>query len=524
MSAPLVGLRVRDDGRTAATEIAGWFLRCLGAQVTSTHPARSPFGTGLSRDARGPRGPFDVQLASDRRTLTGVCVYHLEDQSVAPASLLAPGTLDYATGLVVAFGALLVAMGAAPVEVSSQEVLALLLLPTVMAALYGAPDCPRPAPPRRLRDLHLSCEFATRSDEEAFHRLCALHEADGAQRHLVRAAQEWRLPVLDYRRRPRRPVRDQIVFGCGWDDAGRFESVSPSARRWDDRAPGRSGHPLEGVTVCDLTALWAGPLATWLLASAGARVVKVEPQCRFDGMRGLDGGGIYPGGDAGGVPGNRSGLFNALNRNKERVDLDLREDAAGHELVDLVARADLVVDSFSPRVMPNLNLTPRELRRHRPDVLTMSLPAFPPNSPRRNWIGLGAGIHAIVGLGDDGAGRFAEPAVSYPDPLCGFAAAATAVAMVIGRRRGWRPSHARVPLASATAPLLRFGGGPPRPAVDLLTAGAQLASDPGLAGRGFYRPLEDSAGVHDYPRAPYRGAGLPVAERPAPLLTDGRHP
>ena len=79
---------------------------------------------------------------------------------------------------------------------------------------------------------------------------------------------------------------------------------------------------LADISICDLTAMWAGPLATWLLARLGAKVYKVEPAVRLDGTRALFGGGIYPGGIQR-RPGEDSALYQALNHGKTRVPLDL---------------------------------------------------------------------------------------------------------------------------------------------------------------------------------------------------------
>jgi crotonobetainyl-CoA:carnitine CoA-transferase CaiB-like acyl-CoA transferase len=193
------------------------------------------------------------------------------------------------------------------------------------------------------------------------------------------------------------------------------------------------------VTVVDLTIMWSGPLATWLLHRLGARVVKVEPSCRFDGTR------FSPGGR----------LFDALNAGKERADLDLRRTADRRAFDELVAAADLVVDNFSPRVAPNLRTTHRDLAAVNPTVLSLSLPAFPPG-PQRDWVSYGTGVHAASGLGDVGGAAavgFAAPIVTYPDALGGLTAAVAALALVVARDRGARPGHAEVALADAVAPL-----------------------------------------------------------------------
>ncbi|MBD4383797.1 CoA transferase, partial [Xanthomonas citri pv. citri] len=82
----------------------------------------------------------------------------------------------------------------------------------------------------------------------------------------------------------------------------------------------------------------AGPLATMTLADLGARVIKVEHPKRGDDTRGW-----APPRSATGAT-----YFESVNRNKESVCLDLREDE-GRELArELALRADVVVENFKP--------------------------------------------------------------------------------------------------------------------------------------------------------------------------------
>jgi hypothetical protein len=185
--------------------------------------------------------------------------------------------------------------------------------------------------------------------------------------------------------------------------------------------------------------MWAGPLATWLLASQGAEVIKVEPSCRPDGLRG------------------NPTWFATLNRGKRRVELDLRERSDRERFFELVADADLVVDNFSPRVAPNLGIEPATLRRVNPTLRTLSMPAFPAGSAERPWVAYGTGAHAVSGLGDAGLDGFLAPAVTYPDPIAGFTAFAVAVALIIERRKAAASvPDAEISLRGALEPLRRF--------------------------------------------------------------------
>jgi len=117
---------------------------------------------------------------------------------------------------------------------------------------------------------------------------------------------------------------------------------------------------LAGVRVVDLTRMLAGPYATMLLADMGAEVIKVEDPAG-DPIRGM------------GPPfeaDRSSAYFNAINRNKKSVVLDLREEGGRAHFFELVRTADAVVDNFRAGVMQRLGLTPDALRAVKPDLVT----------------------------------------------------------------------------------------------------------------------------------------------------------
>ena len=97
--------------------------------------------------------------------------------------------------------------------------------------------------------------------------------------------------------------------------------------------------PLSGITVLDLGQIYQGPYAGFLLAMAGARVIKVE-QTRGEPLRAR--------GD--------SISYAALNSSKETITLDLKSDT-GHEMfLGLVEKADVVLVNFAPGVPENLGI------------------------------------------------------------------------------------------------------------------------------------------------------------------------
>jgi len=251
---------------------------------------------------------------------------------------------------------------------------------------------------------------------------------------LAAAAQELRLAVTPYRRLAPRPTTASVATGPVTGGTG-----EPPA---GPTGPGRQDWPRTPLVV-DLSSLWAGPLATSLLADLGAEVIKVDPDCRPDGLR------------------THGQLYQRLNGAKTIIDLDLRQRHHRSRFEALLAEADLVVDSFSRRVMPNFGYGPGELQRLHPRLSTLSIVAFPAGSREQDWVSYGPGVHAISGLADPGpSGRFHAAPIAYPDALAGLAAFAAAADLLTTDRR---PADRRPADPAAVDPL--DGGRSQGPAV-----------------------------------------------------------
>lgn len=135
---------------------------------------------------------------------------------------------------------------------------------------------------------------------------------------------------------------------------------------------------LDDVRVLDLTAWQAGPTVTMILADFGAEVLKFEAPGRLDGWRG--GAGFlndraYE----------RSPIWNAVNRNKLGMSLDLKTEK-GHALfLRLVEEADVVVENFTPRVMENFGLGYDVLRTVNDRIIMIALSGFGASGPWRDY-------------------------------------------------------------------------------------------------------------------------------------------
>lgn len=124
---------------------------------------------------------------------------------------------------------------------------------------------------------------------------------------------------------------------------------------------------LEGLTVIDFSRVLAGPYATMLLGDFGAEVIKIERPGTGDDTR--EWGPPY---DAAGV----ATYFNAVNRNKRSLVLDLTNPEDVSRAADLVAGADIVVENFRPGTMEKLGLGYDRLREIKPDLIYCAITGF----------------------------------------------------------------------------------------------------------------------------------------------------
>lgn len=199
--------------------------------------------------------------------------------------------------------------------------------------------------------------------------------------------------------------------------------------------PAADGPPLAGVRVLDLSRVWAGPLAARILAELGADVVMVEaPMAR--GPRRMPDSfarstALFPENVAGERPWNRNGFQNEYARNKRSLTLDITTAAGRSALERLVARADVLVENYSARVMPQLGLGEERLHECNPSLVYVTMPGYGRSGPCRDWLAYGNVIDAHGGMtsitGYDG-GEPWKSGIAWPDAVAGVHAAGAAIA------------------------------------------------------------------------------------------------
>ncbi|MFC5993143.1 CaiB/BaiF CoA transferase family protein [Pseudonocardia hispaniensis] len=124
--------------------------------------------------------------------------------------------------------------------------------------------------------------------------------------------------------------------------------------------------PLDGVLVADFGRVLAAPYATMLLADLGADVVKIEHPATGDDTRSW--GPPFAGGTA--------TYFLSVNRNKRSFAADLRDPAAREQVVELVRRADVLVENFRPGTMARHGLSYEQSRALNPRLVYCSITGF----------------------------------------------------------------------------------------------------------------------------------------------------
>jgi crotonobetainyl-CoA:carnitine CoA-transferase CaiB-like acyl-CoA transferase len=142
--------------------------------------------------------------------------------------------------------------------------------------------------------------------------------------------------------------------------------------------------PLADLTVIDLGQIYQGPYASFLLAMAGADVIKVEPV----GGEKLRGG-----------PGKPPTLsFAMLNSNKRAISLNLKQERGRELLVELARRGDVLLENFAPGVLDRLGVGAEVLRAANPRLIYASGSGFGLSGPDRDQLAMDHTVQAMGGM------------------------------------------------------------------------------------------------------------------------------
>jgi len=174
--------------------------------------------------------------------------------------------------------------------------------------------------------------------------------------------------------------------------------------------------------IVDLSALWAGPLASHLLWLAGADVIKVESRTRPDAMR----------------TGNPE-FYALLNQGKASVVLDLADRNDRHSLLSLIAKADIVIEAARPRALSQLGFDAADIVRRTPGLVWITITGHGAQGRNADWVGFGDDCGVAGGLSAalrSASGRTGFVGDAIADPLTGIVAALKAWEAWMSRRGG----------------------------------------------------------------------------------------
>ncbi|WP_322059418.1 CoA transferase [Paraburkholderia sp. J63] len=202
--------------------------------------------------------------------------------------------------------------------------------------------------------------------------------------------------------------------------------------------------PLQGIRVIDFSRVLAGPLCSALLGDLGAEIVKIEP----------------PGGDdyraIGPFAHGESGLFSAMNRNKQSVVIDLKSEAGRALAQSLCAQADVVVENFRPGVAQRLGIGYETLAALNPALVYASVSGFGQSGPQSHRPAYDIILQAMCGLMDATGAPDGEPTLvgeSVSDVVSGIFASWGVLAALLARDRTGKGTHVDVAMFDATLSL-----------------------------------------------------------------------
>ncbi len=169
--------------------------------------------------------------------------------------------------------------------------------------------------------------------------------------------------------------------------------------------------PLEGIRICDFTAVWAGQTASMYLADMGAECIKVEnpyiwnPMTRAAAPR-INAAiasmlpswlGGHPNSDPGPRPWNNSPGFIHVQRNKKSFTVDSRRPEGLAIVKALIRVSDVVAENLALGTLEKIGLSDDAIRAERPDIIILHMPAFGRTGPYTEGRGYGSHIDAVAG-------------------------------------------------------------------------------------------------------------------------------
>lgn len=144
---------------------------------------------------------------------------------------------------------------------------------------------------------------------------------------------------------------------------------------------------LEGIVVLDLARVLAGPYCAAILGDMGADVIKIEVPGRGDDSRFFN---AFANGE--------SAYFMNLNRNKRGMTLNLKNQEAKELFIEMVKKADVVVENFRPGTMEKMGLGYDVLREHNPGIIYAAISGYGASGRYHKRPGYDITVQAMSGV------------------------------------------------------------------------------------------------------------------------------
>jgi crotonobetainyl-CoA:carnitine CoA-transferase CaiB-like acyl-CoA transferase len=210
---------------------------------------------------------------------------------------------------------------------------------------------------------------------------------------------------------------------------------------------------LSGLRVLDLTRVLAGPWATQMLADFGAEVIKIEKPGEGDDTRGWGPPFVKkPDGSEG-----DAAYFNAANRGKKSVCIDMAKPEGANLIKQLAAKSDVLVENFKVGGLKKYGLDYETLSKLNPRLIYCSITGFGQNGPYANRAGYDfmiqgmAGVMSITGEPD---GEPMKMGVAFSDIFAGLHAVIGIEAALIARANTGKGQHIDISLLDCQVSVL----------------------------------------------------------------------
>jgi crotonobetainyl-CoA:carnitine CoA-transferase CaiB-like acyl-CoA transferase len=205
-----------------------------------------------------------------------------------------------------------------------------------------------------------------------------------------------------------------------------------------------NAQPLDGITVLDFGQVYNGPYCGFLLAQAGARVIKVES---------LIGETLRARGETSAA----SYAFAVLNANKESITLNIKSTESQALVKQMAREVDVVFENFAPGTMAKFGIGAEALRKENPRLIYASSTGYGAVGPHRDFLGMDITLQAMTGVmsvtGEEG-GPPLKTVAAFADFIAGTHLYAGIVSALLGRERTGEGATVDVSMQDCVFPTL----------------------------------------------------------------------